>query len=421
MKRIIFIVLTAGIFLLSLAGIQPAAAQDKVFYSAMPMDFTKIYTFLSKIWEHAERDYYAVINQRGGVKGYKLELLIEDHANEPQRVIEIYEKMKKQGAMIINAHSTPAALAILPRCTKDKVILYTPLHGRGDAVIGEVFPWVFPLAASYWSKAAAIVDYIHQQEKGDLKGKKIAYIFIDTPFGHEVQPVLKRLSEKLGYELGLFGYPPPGNEQASLWTQVRRFRPDWVILWSAGIGQSVSVKEAVRNGIPTNRITSCDWMNEPDVKLIGEEQAKGVIRVEGVAPGRDFPIIQDILKELYAQGKGHGDEKIVGTTLYNVGVALSMVIPEAIKIAVDKYGEPLDSEKLRKAMESFEKFNCGGLTAPLTTSPQDHEGGGGCRLSQWDGQKFAPLTDWFVSRYRDVVLEVARESAAKYQAKAEGK
>jgi branched-chain amino acid transport system substrate-binding protein len=421
MKKIHFIVLIAGIFLFSLAGIQLASAQDKTFYVGNPMDFSKIYTFLSKIWEQGVRDYYAVINQQGGVKGYKLELLIEDHANEPQRMIEIYERMKKQGAMIINTWSTPAALSILPRCTKDKIILYTPFHGRGDAVFGEVFPWVFPLAASYWSKAAAIVDYIHQQEKENLKGKKIAYVFIDTPFGHEVQPVLKRLSEKLGYELSLFGYSPPGNEQSSIWTQVRRFRPDWVILWGAGIGQSVAVKEAARNGIPTNRITSCDWMNEPDVKLIGLEQAKGVIRVESASPGRNFPIIRDILKELYAQGKGHGDEKIVGTSLYNVAVSLSTIISEAIKIAVDKFDEPLDSEKLRKALESFEKFNCGGLTAPLTTSPQDHEGGGGCRLSQWDGQKFAPLTDWFVTRYRDIVLEVAQESAAKYKARAEGK
>jgi branched-chain amino acid transport system substrate-binding protein len=415
MRRSLAIGLLALMTLAAWAGMTPAVAQEKAFYIAMPMDFTKIYTFLSKVWEQAERDYFALVNQRGGVKGYRMELLITDHANEPQRAIEAYEQMKKQGAMIINAHSTPAALAILPRCTKDKVILYTPLHGRGDAVIGEVFPWVFPMAASYWSKAAAIVDYIYKQEKGNLKDKKVAYVFIDTPFGHEVQPVLKRLSERLGFKLELFGYPPPGNEQASVWTQIRRFGPDWVILWSAGIGQSVSVKEALRNGIPVNKITSCDWMNEPDIQLIGAEQARGVIRVEGVAPGRDFPVIQDILKEIYGQGKGHGDEKVVGTTLYNVAVALSVVIPEALKMAVERFGEPIDSEKLRKAMESFQNFDCWGLTAPMTTSPSDHEGGGGCRLSQWDGQKFVPVTNWFVTSFREVVLEVAKESAAKYQ------
>jgi branched-chain amino acid transport system substrate-binding protein len=402
-----------------LLGFQPAWAQEKVFYFGMPMDFTKIYTFLSKVWEQAERDYCTMINQRGGVQGYRLEPLIADHANEPQRGIELYEQMRKQGALFINTHSTPVALAILPRCVKDGVVLYTPLHGRGDAVIGEVFPWVFPLGASYWSKAAGIMDYIYKQEGEKLKGKRIAYVYIDTPFGQEPIPVMKKLSANLEFELGLFGYPPPGNEQTSTWTQIRRFNPDWVVLWSGGIGQSVSVKEAIRNGIPVNRVASCDWLQEPDMKLIGEEQGKDVIRVEGVAPGRDFPLIQEILKEVYGTGKGAGDAANVGTSLYNVGVALTAVVPEVLRISLKDSGAPPTGEKIRRAFESIKDFDAGGLSAPITTSPSDHEGGGGCRIAKWDGSKFVPVTGWFVSRFRPVVLEVAKESAAKY--KAEGK
>lgn len=397
---------------------QPAMAQGKVFYLGSPMDFTKIYTFLSRVWEQAVNDYYTLINDRGGVKGYRIECLIADHANEPQRGIELYEQMKNKGAMVINTYSTPVAHAVLSRCMKDKVVLYTPMHGRGDAMIGDAFPWVFPLGATYWSKAASIVEYIYNQEQGNLKGKKVAYVHIDTPFGREVIPVVKRLEEKLQFQLSTFGYPPPGNEQAALWTQVRKFRPDWVILWSAGIGQSVSVKEAIRNGIRADRITSCDWLLEPDLKLIGADKGKGLVRSEGVAPGRDYPIIKEILAEVYDKGKSKGNPAVVGSTLYNVGIGLSAVIPEAIRIAVDKFGEPLDSEKLRRAMEMFKDYTCEGLTAPITTSPQDHEGGGGCRMAQWNGTSFAPVTGWAASRFHPEVVAVARESAAKFKAEA---
>ena len=400
-------------------GPQPAQAQDKVFYVGSPMDFTKIYTFLSRIWEQGINDYFTLINGRGGVKGYRIENLIADHANEPQRGIELYEQMTKKGAMVIDTFSTPVAHAVLSRCTKDKVVLLTPMHGRGDAVIGEAFPWVFPVGATYWSKAASIVEHIWKEENKNLKGKKIAYVHIDTPFGREVLPVVNRLKDKLGFELQAFGYPPPGNEQASLWTQVRRFRPDWVILWSAGIGQSVAVKEAIRNGIPVDHITSCDWMLEPDMKLIGPERGKGIVRVEGVAPGRDFPIIKEIMEEVYAKGKSKGNPKLVGSTLYNVAVGLSQLTPEVIRIAVENFGEPLDSEKIRKSFEMLKGFDCGGITAPITTSPQDHEGGGGCRLAKWDGKRFVPITGWAASVFRPEVLAVAKESAAKYQA--EGK
>lgn len=418
MKR--WLIVCAAVLMISGLALnaQPAMAQGKVFYLGSPMDFTKIYTFLSRVWEQAVNDYYTLINDRGGVKGYRIECLIADHANEPQRGIELYEQMKNKGAMIINTYSTPVAHAVLSRCMKDKIVLYTPMHGRGDAMIGEVFPWVFPLGATYWSKAAALVEYIYNQEKGNLKGKKIAYVHIDTPFGREVIPVVKRLEEKLQFQLNTFGYPPPGNEQAALWTQVRKFRPDWVILWSAGIGQSVSVKEAFRNGIRADRITSCDWLLEPDLKLIGADKGKGLVRVEGVAPGQDYPVIKEILAEVYGKGKSKGNPAVVGSTLYNVGIGLSAVIPEAIRIAVDTFGEPLDSEKLRKAMEMFKGYTCEGLTAPITTSPQDHEGGGGCRLAQWNGTSFAPVTGWASSRFHPEVVAVARESAAKFKAEA---
>ena len=415
MKRTLIAILSAALLISGLLA-APALGQDKVFYLAIPQDYSRIYTFLSRVWEKGYRDYVTMVNMEGGVEGYRFELLSADHANEPQRGIELYEQYKKKGAMIINTVSTPIAHAVLPRCMKDGIVLYTPNHGRGDAVIGEVFPWVFPLGATYSSKAAVLLEYIYNKESQDLKNKKIAYVHIDTAFGREVVPVLTRLGEKLGYQMRTFGYPPPGNEQASIWTQVRRFRPDWVILWGAGIGQSVAVKEALRNGIPVNKITSCDWLLEQGMKIVGPEKAKGVVRVEGIAPGRDVPVIQKIRKEIYGAGKGAGDEKLVGTTLYNVAVALSLPYAEVVRIAVRKYGEPLNADKIRAAFEQIKDFNCGGLTAPINTSPTDHEGGGGARVSTWDGKQFVPLTGWHASRFRDTVLEVARESAAKYKA-----
>lgn len=414
MKKYLFIILVA--LLLPVFGHQPAVAQDKVVYMANPMDFSKIYTFLSRIWEKSLKDHTTLVNMHGGVEGYRLELLMADHANEPQRGIELYEQYRKKGAMIFDSWSTPMAHAVLPRCMKDGISLLTPAHGRGDATIGEVFPWIFPMGATYPSKAALIMDYIYKQEGENLKGKKLALVHIDTSFGREPLSMLKRLGQKLGYDLRNFGYPPPGNEQASIWTQVRRFRPDWVMLWGAGIGQSVAVKEALRNGIPINRITSCEWLAVQNLKIVGFERCKGVVRVVSAASGRDIPVIKDIIKEVYGAGKGAGDIKLVGHYLYNTGVAINTFYPEAMRIAIKKYGEPLTADKLRAALEQFKNFTGGGLLPAITTSPSDHEGGGGGRLTRWNGKAFVPITDWGVSRFRSTVLEVFRESAAKYKA-----
>ena len=83
MRKYLLIILAA--LMICGFGFKPAMAQDEVFYVPAPMDFTKIYTFLSRIWEKSVRDYSTLLNLRGGVEGYRLEFLIDDHANEPQR------------------------------------------------------------------------------------------------------------------------------------------------------------------------------------------------------------------------------------------------------------------------------------------------------------------------------------------------
>jgi branched-chain amino acid transport system substrate-binding protein len=299
---------------------------------------------------------------------------------------------------------------------KDGIVLFTPGHGRGDALDGEAFPWIFPMGTNYQSESANLIEYIYKQEGKNLKGKKLAYVYLDTPFGREPLPVIQKLSKKLGFEIKQFGYSPPGNEQASVWTQVRRFRPDWVVLWGAGIGQAVAVKEAMRNGIPVDRITSCPHIYYPTVKLIGFDKAKGLTKVVNIAEGKDIPVIQAILKEVYGAGKGAGNQKYVGTMLYNSAVAASVFVPEAIRMAVKKYGKPVTAEKFRAACEQFKDFKAEGMMAPFTTSPKDHEGGGGARVVKFDGKKWVPVTEWFVSTFRPTVLEVAKESAAKFKA-----
>ena len=43
------------------------------------------------------------------------------------------------------------------------------------------YPYLFPVAAIYWSQAAAAVEYVKHKLGGNLKGKKIAYLLYDNP------------------------------------------------------------------------------------------------------------------------------------------------------------------------------------------------------------------------------------------------
>jgi branched-chain amino acid transport system substrate-binding protein len=303
--------------------------------------------------------------------------------------------------------------AIVPRALKEGQNVLTLFHGRSDAADGETFPTIFPAGALYWSQATVILKYIADQEKGDLKGKKIALVGIDSPFGKEPLPIFQAVGAKEGFELQTFFYPSPGNEQSSSWTAVRRFNPDWVVIWGAGGGQTTSLRDAIRNGIKLDRLLSVIWLSETDTEIAGKDTAKGVLRFEGAAYGRDNPVIKAILDEVVAKGKGAGAAEKVGSSYYNVGVAGMSVVVEAARIILEK-GEPVTAASLRQGLEQIKDFNAQGLIPPVTITSKDHQGGGRGRISQWDGAKWVPRTDWYAA-YQDVVWDLIKKNAEEFK------
>ena len=389
---------------------RPAFAQEKVVKLGMPMDFTRVYTFVTAEYAQGHRDYLTLINDRGGVGGYKIVADITDHANDVPRAIEAYERMKREGAVAIDPLSTPIARALVPRAMEDKINLITTLSGRSDAADGEAFPWVMPLSPNYWAQAGVLIDYFRQQDK-DLKGKKIVFVHIDTPFGREPLPIFQALAQKLGYTLQTFPYTPPGNDQAAIWPQVRRAQPDWVVFWGAGVGQTTALSEAVRNGLRMDRISSSVWLSESDMEVTGKDAVKGVLKFEAAAGGRDQKVIQDILKDVVGKGKGAGPENKVGTSYYNIGVMAAATFAEGVRKAAEKAPNgPVTGAWLNEGIRSISNFTAEGLLPGVTVTKSDHQGGGKGRIVRWDGSKFVKQTDWYTANQDLVWAEIKKYS-----------
>src|SRR5712664_4994359 len=126
-----------------------ALAQEKVIRFAMPQDFTRVYTFVTAEYSQGQRDYITLINERGGINGYRVLADVSDHGNDLPRAIEAYEKAKRECAVLIDPLSTPVARALVPRALEDKINMVTTVSGRSDAADGEVFPYVMPLSPNY--------------------------------------------------------------------------------------------------------------------------------------------------------------------------------------------------------------------------------------------------------------------------------
>jgi branched-chain amino acid transport system substrate-binding protein len=400
----------SGIALL-LSG-QSAFAQQLVRIG-LCYDLSKAYTFITPQVVQAAKDYAAVLNLKGGIEGHPIDIVVQDTGNEPQRGIECYEKLKREGVMIFDTLSTPVSRAILPRVMSDGNILLQSFVGRGDAIDGEVFKWVFPIGPTYWGQVANDVHYIKTRHDGKLKGVKIGFIYPDYAFGQEPINVLKTLAEQEGFELNLFPNPMPGKDQAAVWTQIRRFNPDWVITWNLAAMHVVAAREMKRNGIPMEKVISVNWFNEVDINTIGATEAKGLKRGTNVVGGKEHPLIQQIIKDLYGAGKGSGDPKHLDDIYYNTGLAMYSVIFEGLRQTFKQGDGALTPARIKTGLESIRNFDANGLIAPVTVTEKDHGGGGKTRIDMWDGAKWVPQSDWF-SAYGDVVDKVVKEQSAEF-------
>jgi branched-chain amino acid transport system substrate-binding protein len=395
--------------------VRVAFAQDKTIRFAFPQDFTKIYTFVTSEYSQGQRDYISLVNGRGGIGGYTIVADVSDHANDQPRAIEAYERAKAQGAVLIDPLSTPVARALVPRALEDQINMITAFSGRSDAADGTAFPYVLPLTPNYWTQAGLLVDFFKQQDGGSLQGKTICFVHIDTPFGKEPLPIFEKLAAKEGFKFQAFPYTPPGNDQSAIWPQVRRARPDWTVFWGAAVGQTVALTEAVRNGLDMSRVSSSVWLSESDMAVVGADQTVGVMKIEPCASGREPKIIQDILAEVVAAGKGAGPEDKVGTSYYNYGVMLAALMLEGVRRAVEIAPEgPVTGPWLNAGLRSISGFTAEGMIPATTITPEDHQGGGFGRIARWDGAKFVPQTDWF-SANQDVVWEEIRKYSEEFK------
>jgi branched-chain amino acid transport system substrate-binding protein len=123
-----------------------------------------------------------------------------------------------------------------------------------------------------------------------LKGKKIGYIFLDAGYGREPIPLLEQMAADMGFEL--LQYPVPGKEmqnQSSQWLNIRRDRPDYMIMWGWGAMSPTAVKEATKIRYPMDKFYGIWWSGGNDDAAAGGEAAKGYRTLNFHGVGSDFP------------------------------------------------------------------------------------------------------------------------------------
>jgi branched-chain amino acid transport system substrate-binding protein len=254
-----------------------------------------------------------------------------------------------------------------------------------------------------------------------LKGRKIAHVYLDNDYGRETLLILDTQAAHYGFAVQHLAVQPPGLDQKATWLRVKVAQPDWVILRSTGVMTTTALKEAAQVGVPRDTIVgSSSTCTEQDLLPAGEA-AMGFICAVFHGMGTHFPLIQEVLTYVYARGKGAGPERDVGTGPWMRGMLRALLTTEALRTAMRHFGnQPLTGAQAQWGLEhltftaaSLKEMGSEGLLPPLILSCRDHEGGGGVKFQQWDGKRWTVLTDW-IAPDQALVRPLVEVSAAKY-------
>ena len=403
-----------------------AQAQDQFF--PVLVYRTGAYAANGNPWANGYVDYLKLINAQGGINGVKLTYEECEFGYATDRGVECYERLKGKNATLFQSLSTGVTFALTDKATVDKIPLITAGYGRSESQDGSVFTWNFPLLGSYWVGADVAIQHIGKQEGGldKLKGKKIALVYHDSPFGKEPIPLLQERAKMHGFELQLLPVASPGVEQKATWLQIRRDRPDHVLLWGWGVMNSTAIKEAQATGYPREKMLGIWWAGaEPDVKDVGAG-AKGYSALtlqHGAEP--NSKVVKDMLAMVHDKGQGTGPKEEVGSVLYMRGLISAMLGVEGVRQAQERYGKGkvMTGEQVRWGLENLnldqgklDAMGFAGVMRPVQTSCTDHMGSSWVRVHTWDGSKWAFSSDWYQADdkvLRPMVLEAASKYAAE--------
>lgn len=406
--------IAAGALALGLA--LPAVAQQKEIVVGVQCDRTGATQTVGVVFCPGNHDYAALINSRGGIEGRMLKPIEIDHEYKVPQGVESYERHKKEGAVSILLYGTPHTQALAAKMREDKIPGTSPGFGTAAGADGQRYPYLFPVAATYWSQAAAAVKFTKDKLGGNLKGKKIAYLFYDNPAGREPLVILEDLAKLEGFELKTFAVPAPGVEMgAQVLDIAQRFRADYVIGHLFGRSPSVSIKEFKRVGYPMSKVVTLVWGGaEADLAAAGGGAiAEGYNTIQFAGVGTDYQVHKDIAEMYKKQGK-QPPKEMASTVYYNRGLFHMATHVEAIRNALKAKGAnaQITGEDVKNGFEKIKGVTLGGLMPPMELTPTDHEGGGWVQIFTVKGGKLTKGSDWFRA-YPDVIKKHIAADAKK--------
>jgi branched-chain amino acid transport system substrate-binding protein len=300
------------------------------------------------------------LNQREGVSGRKLEIILIDDTSQPAETIAAYRKLNEADRiLLLYMYSTETALALTPHFHFDRIPTFISSLPSQFANASK-YPYVFSITPTPLNLAKIAMNFI--SDKSGIKVRKPKVIFIGSSdhFGRHFLDETKEYAKGLGIDIG----PDVWITDAS---QVAKHIPSLLATINAYAYLSLTSKETSSLLQEVHKMDlKTKWicnMRAFDENLMPFD---GVLGVQPISPfGENVPGMTGI-KEAHQKWHPYDSH----TLSYVEGWATTQVISEALRRSLPEQG--FSRERVKLALEGFKDFITGGLTPPITFTSKDH-------------------------------------------------
>jgi ABC-type branched-subunit amino acid transport system substrate-binding protein len=307
-------------------------------------------------------------NQREGISGRKLEIILIDDTSQPAEFLAAYRKLNEADRiLVLYIYSTGTAPALVPHFHLDRIPTFVSSLPSQFSNASK-YPYLFSITPTPLDLAKIAMRFV--SDKSGLQVKKPKVIFVGSPdsfdghFSDETKEYARALGMDIGPDVWVSDLSQPGDQVEKqippALAAIKAYNPDFAYVSLPSREASFLLSEANKMDLKTKWICS---MRAFDENLI---PFNGVFGVQPVSPfGEDIPGMAAI-KEAHQRWHPYDSH----TLSYVEGWATTQVISEALRRSLP--GQGFSREKVRLILEGFKDFVTGGLIPPLTITSKDH-------------------------------------------------
>ena len=136
--------------------------------------------------------------------------------------------------------------------------------------------------------------------------------------------------------------------------QIRRERPDYVVMWGWGVMNQVAIQEAANIRFPMDKFIGIWWSGSENDVIPAGAGADGYKALAFHQVGQNYPVFADLKKYVVDADKAAGNGDQIGTVLYNRGLYAGFLTVEAVKLAQEMHGTAdITPAMMRDGMEAL--------------------------------------------------------------------